>query len=187
MVQSALHFSHELLEKRVQSGDSVVDATVGNGHDTLFLAHLVGKTGHVYGFDIQEQAIQATQKHLDEHGQASQVHLFQQGHEMVAQVLPNETSIQAAIFNLGYLPSGDKTIVTQAQTTLKSVEQLLPMLDKKGLIILVLYSGHEEGMKEKKAILKKVTELPQEKYNVLSYQFMNQKNNPPSLVVIEKK
>lgn len=60
-IKSALEFSHELLSETVNSGDTVVDCTMGNGHDTLFAANLVGPQGTVYGFDIQAQAVENTQ------------------------------------------------------------------------------------------------------------------------------
>lgn len=184
---TALRFSHELLAKQVKPGNTVVDATIGNGYDTLFLAQLVGENGKVYGFDVQKQAIETTQERLRKENAQQQVVLFCQGHETLAQVLSEDQSIHAAIFNLGYLPRGDKKIVTHSETTISALQQLLQRLVKNGLVLLVLYSGHEEGFVEKEALLHYVRQLPQEEYSVLTYQFVNQKNEPPSLLAIEKK
>lgn len=186
LLKTALKFSHELLDECIDLGDSVVDATMGNGHDTLFLAQLVGSDGHVYAFDIQEKAIESTQQKLkDQH--IKHVSLIKDGHEKVLEHLPTHTKIKAAIFNLGYLPHGDKSITTTSQTTITAITSLLNILEEKGRIVLVLYSGHDEGMCEKKDVLAFTQLLPQETYSVLTYQFINQQNNPPSVLCIERK
>lgn len=187
MLKTALRFSHDLLEEIVISGDVVVDATMGNGNDTLFLAQLVEKTGHVYSFDVQEQAVINTTKRLKENSCEEQVTLLLQGHETVGNIIEKTQTIRAAIFNLGYLPKSDKTVTTHEKTTLKALRELLIRLEKKGRIILVIYDGHDEGKTEKTAVLDFVANLPQEQFSVLNYQFINQRNNPPSLICIEKK
>ncbi|MBM7689485.1 SAM-dependent methyltransferase [Enterococcus ureilyticus] len=187
MLQTALHFSHTLLRDVIHEGDCVVDATMGNGHDTAFLAELVGPRGLVYAFDVQEQALANTEKKLIELGYQARVTLFQQGHEMIDTQLSTETSLRAAIFNLGYLPKGDKQIITKPDTTEQALDALLPRLLAKGRIILVVYYGHFGGQAELKLVQEYCQQLPQEMYNVLTYQFINQKNNPPILFCIEKK
>lgn len=187
MLQTALHYSHQLLKEIITPGDIVVDGTVGNGHDTLFLADLVGSQGRVYGFDVQGQAIETSRQKLSEAGFLSQTTLFHQGHETIAQVLPEDLCVKAAIFNLGYLPKSDKTIITQKETTLTALTSLLPKLAIGGRIIVVIYYGHEGGETEKEGVLDFVKAIPQREYNVLSYQFINQQNNPPILIAIERK
>lgn len=187
MLQTALHFSHTLLKEVVTEGANVVDATMGNGHDTAFLAQLVGKKGTVYAFDVQEQALKNTEKKLTELGITEQVHLFQQGHETLDEVIPASTHLTAAIFNLGYLPKSDKNIITKPDTTKQALEALLARLESKGRIILVVYYGHDGGGAELSFIQNYSQNLSQKDYNVLTYQFINQKNNPPILFCIEKK
>ena len=102
MLQTALHFSHTLLQEILQPGDHVVDATMGNGHDTVFLAEHIGKTGHVYSFDIQQQAIDATREKLEQHQLEERVSLFLQGHETLGEVIAEQQNLKAGIFNLGY-------------------------------------------------------------------------------------
>jgi predicted methyltransferase len=187
MLATALHFSHTLLKEIVQAGDTVVDATMGNGHDTAFLAELVGSTGQVYAFDVQEQAVQATKNRLQELDLSAQALLLQQGHETLGQVIPDTTEIRAAIFNLGYLPKSDKHIITKPDTTKKALEALLSRLQAKGRIILVVYYGHEGGAAELALVNDYCQQLPQEAFNVLTYQFINQRNQPPILFCIEKK
>ncbi|GBF11332.1 class I SAM-dependent methyltransferase [Tepidibacillus infernus] len=179
-----LTFAQNLLKERVQTGDIVVDCTCGNGNDTLFLAQLVGKSGKVYGFDIQQQAIEKTKELLKEHQLLDQVKCIQDSHEHITQWI-NEP-ITAAMFNLGYLPGGDKKITTHYDTTIKAIEGLLPLLKVNGLITIALYVGHDVG-NEAKEVEKFLMSLPQKQFSVLKYQFINQVNFPPYLIVVEKK
>lgn len=187
MLKTSLRYSHDLLKEVIELGDYVVDATMGNGNDTLFLAQLVGETGRVYGFDVQEQALINTQKRLEEHQCLTQATLLLQGHETLGEVISKDEVISAAVFNLGYLPKSDKSIVTNEKTTIKALHALLDRLKDTGRIVLVIYDGHDEGKLEKKEVLQFVESLPQEMFSVLNYQFINQRNNPPSLICIEKK
>ena len=187
MLKSALHYSHELLAQVIQPGHSVVDATVGNGHDTLFLAELVGKTGQVIGFDVQIIAIERTRERLIGAGLEERCQLYNQGHETLDAVLASEHELTAAIFNLGYLPNSDKSIITHAQTTITAIQAIMTRLAKGGRIVLVVYYGHDGGLAEKNQVQQFVATLPQEDYNVLQYGFINQQNHPPYLLCIEKK
>lgn len=187
MLQTALTFSHTLLAEIVQSGDVVIDATMGNGHDTLFLADLVGSTGHVYSFDIQEQAIHSTKEKLLAHDFTDRASLLLKGHEHIDTVIDATQPIKAAIFNLGYLPKGDKSIITLPQTTQQAIDAILKRLSPEGRLLLVIYYGHPGGTEEKEKIITYCSELPQKLYNVMTYQFINQKNNPPILLCVEKK
>ncbi|EUJ21951.1 methyltransferase domain-containing protein [Listeria grandensis] len=185
-LRGILPFSHDLLTRIILPGDTVIDATVGNGHDTTFLANLVGVNGHVFGFDIQQEAIDTTTELLTEKRVANQVTLLCENHAKMTELLPNQT-IKAAIFNLGYLPGGDKTITTLADSTIKAIEGALSMLTIGGIVILVIYHGHPEGQTEKSAVLNYAEALPQEQFHVLEYRFINQRNNPPFVIAIEKR
>lgn len=187
MLKTALHFSHQLLKECVKNGDTVIDATMGNGYDTLFLAELVGSDGKVHAFDIQEQALKTTSQRLTEGNMLERVSLHLTGHEQVLDYLQPEEMIQAAIFNLGYLPNSDKNCITLPDTTKQALDGLLNHLKAKGRIIVVSYYGHEGGKEELQAVDDYCKSLPQENYNVLKYQFINQKNQPPILFCIEKK
>ena len=174
-----LEMAHDFLAQVITPEDIVVDATMGNGHDTLFLAKLAKQ---VYAFDIQEQALEKTSQRLQEAG-LSNVDLILQGHETVDQFV---TEVKAAIFNLGYLPSADKSIITQPQTTLEALEKLCQLLVKGGRIAIMIYYGHEGGDIERDAVLDFVSQLPQQEYTATIYRTLNQINNPPFLVMIEK-
>ena len=184
-----LPYARILLEKAISPGDYAVDATAGNGHDTLFLTKLVGTDGHVFAFDVQEEAIQQTKKRLVENDAEQQATLFLHSHDQMKNVLPDDCKgkITAAVFNLGYLPGGDKSIVTEADSTISAIEQLLELMAVEGIIVLVVYHGHPEGAVEKDALMSYVTSLPQDKAHVLHYGFMNQRNAPPFIVAIEKR
>ncbi|WP_216831552.1 class I SAM-dependent methyltransferase [Alkalihalobacterium elongatum] len=188
-IDGILPFARILLEKVVHSGDIAIDGTAGNGHDTLFLAKRVGEHGRVYSFDIQEKAIEKTKKRVVEHAVEKQVTLLHKSHDHLSESIPKEHQgkIKGAIFNLGYLPGGDKEIVTKPESTLSSIEQLFEMLDIGGIIVLVIYHGHEQGKLEKAAVLQYVEQLNQEDVHVLKYEFINQKNNPPFIIAIEKR
>ena len=187
MLQTALHFSHSLLEEILQPGDHVIDATMGNGYDTVFMAEKIGKTGHVYSFDVQKEALLYTKSKLTEQDLLDRTSLFLQGHETLGTVVDEAQPIKAGIFNLGYLPKSDKSVITLPETTRTAMEEILKRLVPRGRMILVVYYGHEGGEKELDMVQDYCQSLPQEKYNVLKYQFINQKNNPPILYCVEKK
>ena len=171
--------AHDFLAQVITKDDVVVDATMGNGHDTLFLAKLAKQ---VYAFDIQEKALEKTSQRLQEAG-LTNVELLLQGHETVDQFV---TEVKAAIFNLGYLPSADKNIITKPQTTIEALEKLCRMLIKGGRIAIMIYYGHEGGDIERDAVMDFVSQLPQQEYTATIYRTLNQINNPPFLVMIEK-
>ena len=174
-----LEMAHDFLAQVITPEDIVVDATMGNGHDTLFLAKLAKQ---VYAFDIQEQALEKTSQRIQEAG-LTNVDLILQGHETVDQYV---TEVKAAIFNLGYLPSADKSIITQPQTTIEALDKLCQMLVKGGRIAIMIYYGHEGGDIERDSVMDFVSQLPQQEYTATIYRTLNQINNPPFLVMIEK-
>lgn len=187
MLQSPLRFSHEIINQALVSGDTVIDATVGNGNDTVVLAKAVGNMGKVYGFDIQEEAIKKTTDKLLLTGLLPQTELILEGHENIEKYVPEDADLGAVVFNLGYLPSGDKSIITQPDTTLKAIQQSLTRLRRGGILSLMIYYGHDGGKEEKAAVDELVVNLNQEEFQVLKYQFVNQRNNPPYLYLIEKR
>ncbi|MCP2041284.1 methylase of polypeptide subunit release factors [Neisseria sp. HSC-16F19] len=185
MLSNIIPFAHSVLADHIAPGDTVVDATAGNGHDALFLARCVGEGGRVYAFDIQAAALQATQAHLAEAGCGRQAVLVGAGHETLAQHVSGP--IAAAVFNCGYLPGGDKRCITTAAATLSGLRQALALLQPQGVVAAVLYPGHAGGDAEAEAVCAWAASLPQQQYAVLRYEFINRTNNPPFLLVIEKR
>ncbi|MBR3121065.1 MAG: class I SAM-dependent methyltransferase [Oceanobacillus sp.] len=188
MLKGILNYAHYLLEETIQSGEKVIDATCGNGNDTLFFSKLVGENGHVYAFDIQDQAIANTRKVLINNN-CSNVSLIHDSHERILDYFPKDKNeeIAGAIFNLGYLPRSDKTVITTPDSTVTAVDAILNRLKKDGLVVLVVYHGHEGGKEEKEGLLKYLLQLDQKQFNVLRYGFINQKNDPPFILAIQKK
>lgn len=184
-MQGIIQYSHELLTNSIQQGEIAIDATCGNGNDTLVLSDLVGKTGRVLAFDIQKQAITNTEQLLKQHGKTN-VKLIHDGHEHIGKYLHNKEEIGGAIFNLGYLPKSDKKIITKGETTITALETILQSLKQNGLVVLVVYHGHDGGENEKKMLLEYVRQLQQKKYHVLKYEFINLINKPPFIIAIEK-
>ncbi|GAA3261829.1 SAM-dependent methyltransferase MraW methylase family [Lactococcus lactis subsp. lactis] len=191
-----LEMAHWMLKDIINTNDVVVDATMGNGYDTQFLAEL---GANVYAFDAQEEALNATEKRLDDAGIKNQifeknlsnlltepsVNLVLSGHEKLSEYV--KEPIKAAIFNLGYLPKTDKSVVTRADTTLTALDALTNQLVVGGRIAIMIYYGHEGGMEEKNAVIKWTSSLPQKDWEVTSYAPLNQIHTPPILVLIEKR
>lgn len=184
---SVLSFARMLLSSCVKPGDTAVDATVGNGHDTLFLADLVGPSGEVFGFDIQQAAIDAARVRLKQAEASHQVTLIHDGHENIPDHISQSKPVQGAVFNLGYLPGHDKSIITLSDTTLTALKSLMTRLTKGGIIVIVVYHGHAGGKIERDALQTFTQGLPQANWHVLEYGFTNQINNPPFIIALEKK
>lgn len=175
----------EILSKYISEGDTVIDATVGNGYDTDSLLQLVGSTGKVYAFDIQEQAIGNAKKLLTQNNRSlHNIEFINDSHSLIHEYV-NE-SVQAVVFNLGYLPTGDHNITTQVDTTLSAVEQSLELLEANGIISILIYSGHEQGKIEKERIIQFGESLDDKRYHVMMFRLMNQSSDPPCLMFITK-
>ncbi len=142
--------AHEVVGAVVGPGDLVADATVGNGHDTVFLARRVGETGVVHGFDVQEQALQRAAARLASNGVSRQVCLYRSGHEKLEQCLPPgaRARLTAVMFNLGYLPGGPREITTGAETTEVALRAALGLLAAGGVLSVLVYPGHDAGVAE---------------------------------------
>lgn len=183
-LQRVLQYAQTLLKSSVTEGDIAVDATAGNGHDTLFLAQLVGDDGFVYAFDVQKQAVDATLHRLLDNALEHRALVLKDGHENVAKYV--NKPVAGAIFNLGYLPGSDHEVITRPNTTIQALESLLKLLKIGGIIVLVIYHGHEGGKEERDEVIRFVSELPQKYIHVLRYEFLNQKNDPPFVIALEK-
>ncbi len=173
-----------LLEQVVRPGDIVVDATCGNGHDTVFLAEQVGTKGQVYAFDIQAAALAATKQRLAEKGYINRVQLIQDSHTTMNRYIT--APVKAVMFNLGYLPGSDKLVVTKPKTTREAIDQGLDLLMSSGIMTLVLYQGHETGWEEARHVEQHLAQLCQTHYNVRKIYPLNYLNAPPYLIAIKK-
>jgi len=180
--RSILNRTHQIMETVLRQKDIVVDATIGNGHDTLFLAKKV-TNGIVFGFDIQKEAIKQTEMLLKDH-LITNYQLFHHGHEEMLKILQQyRKKISLITFNLGYLPGGKKEITTKKETTVKALEDSLSLLNEKGILLITIYPGHKEGKKEQQAI--KEWLKSKKNYDVKTYH--NTKNPlAPYLITLSK-
>jgi tRNA G37 N-methylase Trm5 len=189
-LDSVLQFAWRIVEAVVKPGDVVIDATVGQGHDTLKLAQLVGLRGNVFGFDIQEVALSIAQERINTKlGSKHLINWMHRSHEFMLEAIPNASigQVSAIMFNLGYLPGFDHQITTHPQSTLAGLDAATSLLRCGGVITIVAYTGHEGAQAEADAVELWASLLTQKQFNVLSYRFLNQLNNPPFLLVVEKK
>jgi len=145
---------HELLAGALQPGDLAVDATAGNGHDTLYLAQQVSPGGSVYAFDVQNRALDATAGKLYAAGLRDLVSLCRTGHQNMLHRIPAAWlgRVTAITFNLGYLPGSDKQVTTGAGSTLAALEQSLALLKPGGVLSVLAYRGHAGGSDEAEAV-----------------------------------
>ncbi|MCC3866444.1 class I SAM-dependent methyltransferase [Terrisporobacter petrolearius] len=173
------------LEKIIEKGHVVIDATMGNGYDTVYLGNLVGETGKVYAFDVQEEALTSTRKKVVRDNMEDRIELILDGHQNLDKYVKEEVS--CVVFNLGYLPRAKHMVITKPDTTLEAIKKSLKLLKPNGIISIAAYIGHEGGLDEKNYICEYLDNLDQKQYNVLHMEFTNQINNPPQLILVEKK
>lgn len=176
--------SHLFLHSFVRDGHYAVDATCGNGHDTLLLARLVGVSGHVWGFDIQQQAIAETGRRLTEAELSCRVTLLHTGHEDMAQHVASPA--QVVLFNLGYRPSGDRTIITRPDTTVVALTLSLCLLSAGGVVIVTVYPGHDGGLAEQSAVENWAAGLDSRAFHCWRMGQTNVARNAPYLLLVQK-
>lgn len=181
------------IRQQVKEGDFCIDATVGNGNDTVLLCELAGSKGKVAGFDIQEKAIEETRTRLKERGLDSGAKLFCCGHERMEECLRSDPDcakmteraedgygkVSCIVFNFGYLPGGDHKIATKAESSVEAIRQGLTLLEKNGMMSLCIYSGGDSGFEERDRILAYLKGLDSRKYLVIMSSYYNRPNNPP--------
>ncbi|TVX98270.1 tRNA (mnm(5)s(2)U34)-methyltransferase [Cohnella terricola] len=188
---SVLSQAQRWVKERAESGDIVVDATAGNGSDTLFLSRAVGPQGLVYAFDVQAEALASTERRLSaeaEPSSLSPVKLVLAGHETMGDVIPTDKHgrIAAAMFNLGYLPGASSPLITKPETTLAALDTALKLLRSGGILTVVVYPGHEGGLEEADAVTAWAAEVPQNVAQAVLYRFP-QKAASPNLIALNKK
>ena len=186
---TSVDFAHSLLQSRVNSGDWVIDATAGNGHDTLFLAHLVMPGGRVFAFDLQAEAITSTRARLIAADALAVCTLIHDSHHHLGLRLPAEAKgrLAAVVFNLGWLPGHDKTCITKTDTTLAAVQVALEWLRPGGLLTIVAYPGHLGGDVESQAVATWATSLPSNTHEVRHLCPANRQGKSPECWAIRKR
>ena len=180
---SLIALAHRRVADVLAPGDMAVDATMGNGHDTLFLARCVDTSGRVYGFDIQPKALEATQQRLDAGGiYADCYKLYLKSHSSMANHVPN--GIKAVMFNLGYLPGGDKSRITRVETTLSALEAGLGLLAPGGVLSVMCYPGHDGVGQESEAVTTFLDGVDGKGFESRLYQRVGAGASAPFLIVV---
>lgn len=170
--------------KHLGEGDTAVDFTMGNGHDTEFLSKTVGESGHVYAFDVQQAALDSTAKKLREAGCPENYTLIKDSHHKVLDYVKGP--IKAGMFNLGYLPGGDKSITTMRETTMPAIEAAISLLGPDSILNVAVYPGHDEGAAEGKMICDYLATLDRRKICATQIKILNSPTSP-FFIVIETK
>lgn len=182
---SARFWAAELTDPALFPGARAIDATMGNGGDTLRLCRLVGDAGRVYAFDIQPEAVERTRKRLEGEGLHDRAMLFCAGHERMAELVPEP--VDAVVFNLGWLPGAQHGVTTRVETTLAAVNAALALLKPRGLMTICVYPGHDEGARELDALNAWACGLDPRAFDVMTRYYMNQPNDPPRLIAVRKR
>ena len=184
VIKNSLTQSHRIIESIVERGDLAVDATAGNGNDTVFLAGLVGEQGRVFSFDIQEKALNSTEKKLIDRQLRGRVELINDGHQNMKNYI--REPVKAIMFNLGYLPGGDHTVGTKGNTTIEAIKNSMELITLHGIISIVVYYGGDSGFDEKNQVMEFIRTIDCKQFTVMRTDFVNQINCPPILICIEK-
>jgi hypothetical protein len=171
-----LDLQKQLILTHLKPGDTAVDFTMGNGYDTEFLSKTVGEKGKVYAFDIQSMAVESTKKHLLEVGCPENYTLIHDSHHKVREYVKGE--IRAGMFNLGYLPGGDKSITTMRETTLPAIAEAVSMLGRDSILSVAVYPGHAEGDAEGKLVCEYLSSLDRFRYSVAQIRIINSPTSP---------
>ena len=182
--RSARFWAAELIEPALRDGARAVDATMGNGQDTLWLCRRVGEAGRVYAFDVQPEAVARTRQRLEDAGVAQRAELNCLGHERMAEVVPGPVDV--VMFNLGWLPGAAHAVTTRTETTLLAVNAALGLLKPDGLLTVCVYPGHPEGTRELEALTHWAETLDPRRFDALLRRYMNQPNDPPQLIAVKR-
>jgi hypothetical protein len=180
--------AHNLIKDRLHPGDIAIDATVGNGHDTLFLVEQVMPTGRVYGFDIQQAALDSTRLRCGQLSHPECLTLIHASHALMAEKIPGQHhgKINAIMFNLGYLPGGDKSIITRTDSTLPALNGASRLLATEGLITILAYPGHAGGNQETDQVRDWCGQLDTKLFKVNTVYSTEHKNSAPRLFTVRK-
>jgi ubiquinone/menaquinone biosynthesis C-methylase UbiE len=181
---SAVKMAHKLLINKLNTAKCVVDATAGNGNDTLFLAKNSSDDAVIWAFDIQQVAISNTTQLLATHNLSNKVSLVVDSHTNVALYINKQIDI--AMFNLGYLPKSEHTIATEDYSTIMALQEFLRLLSVGGVISIVAYPGHEKGYYEQQSVQEFLKSLPAKLFTVGCWSMINHVNHSPILYVVEK-
>ncbi|MBQ8163856.1 MAG: hypothetical protein IJZ93_05795 [Clostridia bacterium] len=172
-----LDLQKSFILSHLKEGDTCADFTMGNGHDTSFLSKTVGKNGHVYAFDIQENALINTRARLEKEGCFENYTLILDSHSNLKNHI--DEPIKAGMFNLGYLPgNNNKSVTTKRITTLPAVKDAISILAPDGILLVAVYPGHEEGALEGIELEEYFSTLDRHEISVSKFKIINSPTSP---------
>lgn len=174
-----------LISEKFSSIEYGVDATCGNGHDSLFLAGLCSQEGMIYSFDIQEEAIDKAEKLLNDHNMPTSVMFVNSCHQNMEKVI--KPKVDVVMFNLGYLPNSQSKICTNSETTITALDSATNILKAGGLITLLCYPGTDEGSVETREVKNWLGKLNKDEFTVSEHLSEKPDDTTPVLYVIDKK
>ena len=174
--------AHKTIQAALSADSMTLDATMGNGHDTLFLARHSAK---VYAFDIQQAALDTTYQQLQKHHFTDKVVLIHDSHEHIRLHIPADEQMDVIMFNLGYLPRGDAAIITKTQSTLSALNQALKILSPSGIISILCYPGHAGGQGEMTAVTNWYQQLDSYQFAITIIHSMQETAQSPRLFIIQ--
>ena len=175
---------HQCMDELIRPGDTVCDCTMGNGHDTEYMCRLTGEQGTVYSFDIQQEALTRTKALLAANNLRAPSRLILDSHSNLKQYI--DRPLRFFVFNLGYLPEGDPSVITKGFSTLKALESALSLTEAGGGGAVLSYYGHPGGADEKASVEAYLQSLPPKYFSVMKIDAFNRKNTPPVLYLIKK-
>lgn len=182
---NALSIAHHFLSEVVRPGQTIIDATAGNGGDTLYLCQLLQGQGRVIAFDIQQEAVDNTRARLAGAGYEGIAEVICRGHQHMAEYAEAE-SIDGIVFNFGWLPGGDHDIFTKKESSIAAIRAGLELLKPGGFMSLCVYYGRNNGYTERDGILELMEQVDSRKFTVLQIGFPNRRNDPPFPIFIIK-
>lgn len=178
--------AHVILREFLRPGEIAVDATAGNGNDTLFLAKFTGPTGKVVAFDIQREAVESTRSKLAAAGLADHVEVIEVSHGTMTDHVA-AASAGVVMFNLGYLPGADHETTTETRETLVALDAAAKILKPGGLLSVVCYPGHPGGDAEAEAVEQRLGDWAGDAgWRVARYGMMATKSPAPFLLIARK-
>ncbi|MEI6177753.1 MAG: class I SAM-dependent methyltransferase [Verrucomicrobiota bacterium] len=177
--------AHLILRGIIREGDLLIDATTGNGHDTVFLAEIAGESGRVLAFDIQDHAIQSARSRVETAGFSDRVDFHLKSHAKMADYAEPGT-VAAVMFNLGYLPGEDHQLTTEEYETLAALTTATTLLKPGGILSVVCYPGHDAGMIESAAVESWASTRTAEGWRVAKYAMLGTLRPAPFLILLSK-
>lgn len=179
-----LEIEKNFLIPHIKKGGVAVDFTMGNGHDTLWLSEAMGENGKVYAFDIQPQALESSRRLLEAENAPKNYTLILDSHSNVKDYVSEKICI--GMFNLGFLPGGDKSITTKRETTMVAIRAAIELLDDDGALLIAVYPGHAEGTIEGELIEEELSLLNRKELCASKFKIVNSPTSPFFFVVERK-